>query len=348
MKIIRVPKDNTSDNYVRVVSIKTNHGEDVHSGQIICECETSKTVFEIESSGDGFAYFLIEEGEDVPVGNAICIITKEKKSQSQIGDIKQNLLGKSENSSEKSKIVTKRAKILIERYKLGLGVFEEKIITEEMVKSYLNGLSALNVNYSFKDNDILIFGLGGHANMCIDILKKTTEFNLVGFIDDNPEVDNSHGLKYFGNFTNIDYLISKGLKNIVIGIGFISNLKKREEIFLKLEPKLNIPSLIHNSAIIEPSASIGIGCQIMAGSIIGSNVTVKNNCIINSGAIISHDSFIDRSSHVTPGACIAGNVKIGKRTTIGMCSTIYIGLSIGDDVVINNNESVVNDMNGKK
>ena len=28
------------------------------------------------------------------------------------------------------------------------------------------------VNYSFKENDITIYGIGGHAGMCIDIVLK--------------------------------------------------------------------------------------------------------------------------------------------------------------------------------
>ena len=96
MKIIYVPKENTSDKHIRVVSIKKNNGEDVSTGQIICECETSKTVYDIESSYNGFAYFLIEENEDVAVGDPLCVVTKTKKTQIQIEKIKQKLVVKSE------------------------------------------------------------------------------------------------------------------------------------------------------------------------------------------------------------------------------------------------------------
>ena len=123
----------------------------------------------------------------------------------------------------------------------------------------------------------------------------------------------------------------------------VHDLKKREKIYNLIKSKFKIPSIIHSSAIIEHTATIKDGCQIMAGAIIGSNVKVFENCIINSGPIISHDSVIGKSSHITPGATIAGHVKIGERVTIGMCSTIYINCSISNDIVINNNENVIYD-----
>ena len=118
-------------------------------------------------------------------------------------------------------------------------------------------------------------------------------------------------------------------------------MKGKEKIYFSIKSKLNIPTIIHEKAIIESSANVGKGCQIMAGAIIGSNVTIKDNCIINSGAIVSHDTVVGMTSHITPGAVIGGHVKIGERVTIGMCSTIFVNLTIGNDAVVKNNENII-------
>ena len=49
-------------------------------------------------------------------------------------------------------------------------------------------------------------------------------------------------------------------KITIIGIGFINDLKEREKIFESIHSKLNIPSIIHPSAIIEDSAIVKNGC----------------------------------------------------------------------------------------
>tara|TARA_B110000114_G_C14761076_1_gene264879 strand:- start:23 stop:556 length:534 start_codon:yes stop_codon:yes gene_type:complete len=176
--------------------------------------------------------------------------------------------------------------------------------------------------------------------MCIDILMEQNEFNLVGFIDKIETSDKKYNLNYLGSLENLDNLISMGLKNLIIGVGFSGNLKKREKYYDEFSNKINIPTIIHKKSIIENSAKIKEGCQIMAGAIIGSHVTIDSNCIINCGSIISHDSTIKKSSHITPGAILAGNVTIGMRCTIGMGSTVYLGVEIYDDKTINNGENI--------
>lgn len=197
---------------------------------------------------------------------------------------------------------------------------------------------------SFDDNDIVILGLGGHGGMCVDILLNQKKFNLVGFLDKIKKVDYRYNLKYLGTIDNLDQLIEKGLKNLIIGIGFVGNLEKRDKYFSELSKKINIPTIIHTKAIIEDSAIIQDGCQIMAGSVIGSNVVVESNCIVNIGSLISHDSIIKKSSHITPGAILAGGVKIGYKSTIGMGATIFLGLQIGNNVIIGDGSVVLNNV----
>ena len=43
------------------------------------------------------------------------------------------------------------------------------------------------IDFKFKENDIIILGIGGHAGMCIDILINQKKFNLVGFIDKSTD-----------------------------------------------------------------------------------------------------------------------------------------------------------------
>lgn len=341
MNIIYTPKLGTSDIEVKLCAIH-NHNVRVKVGDIICEVETSKANFEIETEYEGFVYIIHDLNKNIEIGRPLAIISENQLNEIEL-NFEVNKLVVIDNSNSLNSTITKKAQILIDKFNLDISSIKKDLITEKDVNELLFKEKLNNdlIGLSFSKKDIVIVGIGGHAGMCIDIIRQKDEYNIVGFIDDNVSNDRKYGLKYLGGLDNIVLLASNGLCNAILGIGFVGNLKKREKIYNYLKQFVNIPTIIHNKSIIEPTAKIDHGCQIMAGAIIGSNVLIGQNCIVNSGAIISHDSVISESSHLTPGATLAGHVKIGKRVTIGMCSTIYIGLSISDDIIITNGKTVI-------
>lgn len=341
MKIIYTPKVGTSDIEVKLCVIR-QHNVRVNVGDIICEVETSKATYDIETEYEGYVYVIHGLNKNILIGSPLAIITESQLSENDL-NIKINELISNDESNSLNRSITKKAAILIDKFNLDVSLIKKDVITEKDVQDILFKKELKNdlKETSFSSQDIVVVGIGGHAGMCIDILRQSNEFNIVGFIDDYITKDDKYGLKYLGGLDDIEFLTKKGLCNAVLGIGFVGNLKKREKIYDYLTQFVNVPSIIHNKAVIEPSAKIHNGCQIMAGAIIGSNVVIGQNCIVNSGAIVSHDSFVSDSSHLTPGATLAGHVRLGKRVTVGMCSTIYIGRCISDDTVISNGKAVV-------
>jgi|688.fasta_scaffold215854_2 sugar O-acyltransferase (sialic acid O-acetyltransferase NeuD family) len=349
-KILEVPKVGNSDVFLKFLLL-SNYGQFVSNQKVVCEFESSKTIFEFEVDEDGYFYNFSVNGESVRIGDPFAIISKSQLSEVEITEIKNksksnvNNYSSNENFSD-DKIITNGAKKLIDQHNLRIDDFTENLINERIVNIAIqNKLTKSKFSdYSFKHSDTLIYGIGGHAGMCVDILHTNPDLDLIGYLDEHETVNNRYGLNYYGGLNHLEILINSGLKNIIIGTAFFENISKRQEVFKEISKKINIPTIIHPSAIIEKSATIANGCQIMAGAIIGSNVSIGNNCIINSGAIISHDSIIGHSTHVAPGACIAGGVKIGERVLVGMCSTVFLGLEIKNDAIIKNNESIVENL----
>jgi len=341
IKYIEIPKDGASDNVVLISEAFKKNGDYVNIDDLLFEYETSKAVFEILSEYEGYIYFNKVAGEEINVGDNICVISsKEIDSNKQ-----KELFFTSEKESIIDQNITRKAKLLIKEHNINLSLISDSLVTEKVIKEFVKNKKITEKlktkKHLFKPNDLVIMGVGGHAGMCIDIIKTNTEYNIKGFIDKFHVEDHKYGLEYLGELDNLDYLISCGLENLIIGVAFIGRSSVRESYYQKFSKKIKIPTIIHASSIIEPSAKIHAGCQIMAGSIIGSNAIVKENCIINSGSIISHDCTVDSSSHITPGAVLAGHVDIGKRCTIGMCATVYIECSISNDSIIKNNDSII-------
>ena len=346
---IIVEKEGVSDDSYLVTEINFKDGAYVEKDQIILGIETSKTAIDIEAPSSGYIFFNIHEDDRVTVGQLIAIISETNTFDA--GWFKPTINKKIDLEGTNNDLgfnISKPAQILIEENKIDTSVFKGKaFVTKEDVENFLisqkqPSLSSISIN----EKSLFVMGGGGHAKMCIEILKQTGHFEIVGIVDSVLPINSSVlSIPVLGRDTIIDDLMQKGLKNAILGIGAVLNHSVRKKLFLSLKEKnLFIPNIIHPSASVEPSVQLGEGNQIMQGAIIGSSVTIGNNCIINSGSIISHDSIIGDNVHIAPGAIIAGTVVINNDSVIGMGVTVFLGIKIGKNVVVNNGINVFNDI----
>ena len=93
-----------------------------------------------------------------------------------------------------------------------------------------------------------------------------------------------------------------------------------------------LPALVHPSAFVEASASIGDGAQILAHSYVGSDAVVGGAVIVNTGAVVSHDCVLADHVNLSPGCLLAGGITVGEATLLGMGVTTYLGITIGANV----------------
>ena len=75
-----------------------------------------------------------------------------------------------------------------------------------------------------------------------------------------------------------------------------------------------------------------------------SNTQIGTRSILNTGCSVDHDSLLLKGVHICPGARLAGSVKVGPRSFIGIGSSIIQGISVGSDVVVGAGASVVRDV----
>lgn len=69
---IRVPRINSNDDTVTLVSLKVGIGDPVRAGMVIAEIETDKSVVEVEAPASGFVIGIFgQPGEQVAVGTAL-------------------------------------------------------------------------------------------------------------------------------------------------------------------------------------------------------------------------------------------------------------------------------------
>ena len=80
-------------------------------------------------------------------------------------------------------------------------------------------------------NKIIIFGAGGHARSCIDVIMDNNKFVIAGFLDNKKS--NFGKFKYLGSDKDI-FRIKKKYNYAFIAIGQIKNNLTRINLFNKL------------------------------------------------------------------------------------------------------------------
>lgn len=347
---IIVEKEGVSDATYKIIEFYAQNGSLVKEGELILCFETSKTAIDIESPVSGYIFLNAKQDEEVTIGETIAVIAEDPNFLYNDWFMSLNKSKTSKKDTQNSVIkISKPAQRLIDQYNIDISIFVNSVmITKEDVENHLTTLQETEELDTLKidNNSILIFGGGGHAKMCIDLIKQTKTHTIIGIVDDQLATKTKVlGIPVLGNKSIIAILIEKGLQHAVLGVGGILTKGLRKKIFISLKKSnLNLPNIIHPSASVEPSVVLGEGNQIMQGVIIGSNVKIGNNCLINSGTIISHDTIIGDNVHIAPGAIIGGGVMIKDDTLIGMGCTIFLGLTIGSDVVIQNGIHVFKDI----
>lgn len=187
---------------------------------------------------------------------------------------------------------------------------------------------------------LIIIGAGGHGKVVADIAIKMNKWKNIEFLDDNKSIGSVMGFEIIGKST--DAYLYRNEADFFVAIG--SNVT-RELIQKKLLSEGGaIVSLFHPNVVIGTNVNIGIGTVVMAGTIINSSSMIGNGCIINTSCSIDHDNIIEDFVHISPGSHLAGAVRVGKRSWIGIGSTVSNDVHICNGCIIGAGAVVVKDI----
>lgn len=105
-----------------------------------------------------------------------------------------------------------------------------------------------------------------------------------------------------------------------------------------------IISLIHPSATVARSATMGDGCAIHAGVNISSCATLGRGVKVNTGANVTHDVSVGDFASIAPGAVVLGRCSIGSCAYIGGNATILPRIAIGEEAMVGAGAVVTRDV----
>lgn len=171
--------------------------------------------------------------------------------------------------------------------------------------------------------NVALYGTGGHADVITEVCE-SLGIQVAKVFDDDPiKVENSPlvfpGFRLAGDaaLENVDapFVVSVGDNTVRKGIS--------------QRIKQPFGTVIHPSATVSESATIGEGTVVIHRSIIQAKTKIGRHVIINTTASIDHDCVIEDYAHVSPNCTLCGNVHIGEGTHVGAGTTIIPGIKIG-------------------
>ena len=187
---------------------------------------------------------------------------------------------------------------------------------------------------------VVVIGSGGHAKVCIELLRAMGE-EVAVCVGGADSADACMGVPVLKGDEHLREL-RPDYSRAFVALG--SN-KLREKLGdFAGELGFELVNAISPTAIVSPTAIIGRGVAIMAGAVINAESAIGDLAIINTGATIDHDNRIGRAAHVAPQCGLAGNVTVGERSFLGIGCKVVPQIRIGKDVTVGAGGVVIEDI----
>jgi sugar O-acyltransferase (sialic acid O-acetyltransferase NeuD family) len=193
---------------------------------------------------------------------------------------------------------------------------------------------------------LVMLGAGGHAKVLLSLLR-AAGLQLVGVCD--PRFDGGserqwRGVPILGGDAALASL-DPARVHLVNAVGQVVGKVARRELFEQMRVRgFRFATLVHPCAVVDETASLAEGVQVMAGAVIQADARIGENSIVNTCASIDHDCVVAANVHVAPGVTICGGARIGDEAFIGTGATVLPGVVVGPRAVLGAGTTLTRDL----
>jgi sugar O-acyltransferase (sialic acid O-acetyltransferase NeuD family) len=178
--------------------------------------------------------------------------------------------------------------------------------------------------------NFLIVGGGGFAKEVVQYAEDCISSGFLHgqirgvFSPTTPEADILTKTEWLGSEDDYTFRSEDRLL-IALGDG-----RKRLALAAKLEQAgANFATLIHPTAYVAPTASVGLGCIIAPFGFVGPSAILANHTVLNTYASIGHDGQTAQGVTLSPYACINGNAWLGEAAFLGSHASVSPWVKMG-------------------
>lgn len=180
---------------------------------------------------------------------------------------------------------------------------------------------------------IYVLGTSGFAREMATLVSQIDpaheRWEIAGFIGESEaQVGTSIG-RYRVCGTD-DWLIASDVEaDLVVGIGHPAIRAALLSRYRPLLGRLAFPTLVHPTAVIDASITMGLGTVVTAHCSLTCDIAIGDFTLLNLNCTVGHESTIGSCCVVNPGVNVSGGVKIGDRVLVGTGAQLLGGLEIG-------------------
>jgi sugar O-acyltransferase (sialic acid O-acetyltransferase NeuD family) len=194
---------------------------------------------------------------------------------------------------------------------------------------------------------LVLAGAGGFARETVGLVSalnaREAIWDLVGFLDDDEQL---HGTSVGGVHVigGIDWARDHDVR-VAVCTGSPANYTSRARVVQRLGPEPDrYATLIHPTAVLAPSVSVGAGSVIHALTVATGDAQIGGHVAVMPTAVITHDDVIDHFVTIAAGVLLAGGVhvevgaylgsgsRVREQRTIGAWSLVGMGAIVTRDV----------------
>jgi sugar O-acyltransferase (sialic acid O-acetyltransferase NeuD family) len=179
--------------------------------------------------------------------------------------------------------------------------------------------------------DLVILGAGGFGRETLEIVEDVNmdcgRWNLLGFLDDDPELGRGelHGYPILGQS---GWLLRHSSTAVVVAIGHPATRYHAVGRLIRMG-HTEFATTIHPRAWVARRVAIGMGTIVHAGVNIATDVRIGNHVILNKGCTLGHDVELGDYVFIAPGALV-GAARVGEGCYVGANSTAVNYRAIGE------------------
>jgi sugar O-acyltransferase (sialic acid O-acetyltransferase NeuD family) len=164
-------------------------------------------------------------------------------------------------------------------------------------------------------DNIVVLGAGGHAKVVIATVRAAGGDVVAAYDDDEARWGQQIlGVTISGPMSATEV----GNAPAIIAIG---NNRARQSIAGRLNARW--------VTACHPSASIGPGTVVFAGSVVQPDATIGAHAILNTASSVDHDCIVGNFVHVGPGVRLCGGVTVDEGVLLGVGAKVAPNVEIG-------------------
>jgi sugar O-acyltransferase (sialic acid O-acetyltransferase NeuD family) len=188
---------------------------------------------------------------------------------------------------------------------------------------------------------LLLVGAGGLARETAEAVRAAGRHDLVGFADDDQALWGTalDGLPVLGG---TDVLRGHEDWQVVLCPG---SGKARAALAARLGlPDVRYATVVHPTAVVPGSCTIGPGSVLLAGVVLTASVVVGRHVVVMPGAVLTHDDVVEDCATLCARVALAGGVHVGAAAYLGAGCLVREHLTVGERAVLGLGAVVLQDV----